>query len=344
VVLPTGVSDPLDNQSNFPVSTTVGGIPYTTQRCVNWVNSSIPGDTLAYKQSVVTVSWKSRALNLSVSQTSALYPGGEPPYNSGAGGSQNDYVPGATTTTTAPTPPVAPASVSATDISNPPSYQIQVSWPTVTSQPVPDHYEVVWTTTNPNGASITSLGSGNYSATSPLIAQTGATQTTAITVGPATTYYFQVISLAASQPSQMIYPIPTASATSPSPPAPQCSINNLTVTPSVGTNGAGVAVDKNGLLVNQTSFGLAVNVNGPCTNVQVGYAPAACTPAASGCTTSYATMTGTTGTWTGTAGAASTAWKVGTQIFTVFVNGIQYSPLVQQQVIVCTENGNSGKC
>ncbi len=106
-----------------------------------------------------------------------------------------------------------------------------------------------------------------------------------------------------------------------------------------------MAVDKNGLLVNESNFAFSVNAPTPCSNVTVGYAPAACTPGASGCTTYYASMTGTGGTLYGST-QSSLTWSDGTQIFTVFTGAspAQYSPLVQAQVQVCTENGNSGKC
>jgi hypothetical protein len=37
-------------------------------------------------------------------------------------------------------------------------------------------------------------------------------------------------------------------------------------------------------------------------------------------------------------------WSAGNQVFTVYVGGVQYSPLTQQQVSICEEHGNSGKC
>jgi prepilin-type N-terminal cleavage/methylation domain-containing protein len=368
VLLGSSVSDPL---AQMATSQTVGNVSYTIQRCVDWVNSSISGDTLAYKQAVVTVSWKSTALTMSVSQTSALYPGGESAYS----GPENDYIPGATTTTTAATAPSAPTGVTAVDDSSAPTNTIDVSWTPPTGTPTPDHYEVLWSTTNPSGASIATL-TGGYSLTSPL---TGTS--TDITVGAGTTYYVQVESIAAGQTSIVVSNTATVTTASSNPTtttttvpstttttvagsttttststttttststttttAPSCSINTLIVTPSVGTDGNGVALNKSGNLVNQSDFTLSVNANSGCSNVTVGYAPSTCTPGATGCSTTYATMTGSGGTIYGTAGTASTAWTVGTQKFTVFVGGVQYSPLTQQQVIVCTENGNSGKC
>lgn len=125
-----------------------------------------------------------------------------------------------------------------------------------------------------------------------------------------------------------------------------CTINSLVVSPSVGTNGKGVALTKAGTLADESSFNLSVNVSSSCANVTVGYAPSGCTPGASGCSTWYAAMTGSLGTLYGTAGGPGTVWNVGTNTFTVFTGTPSqiYSPLTQQQVILCTEKGTTGKC
>lgn len=125
-----------------------------------------------------------------------------------------------------------------------------------------------------------------------------------------------------------------------------CTINSLVVSPSVGTNGKGVAVTAAGTLADESSFNLSVNVSSSCANVTVGYAPGGCTPGASGCSTWYAAMTGSSGTLYGTAGGPATVWSVGTNTFTVFTGTppLIYTPLTQQQVILCTEKGTSGKC
>jgi prepilin-type N-terminal cleavage/methylation domain-containing protein len=125
-----------------------------------------------------------------------------------------------------------------------------------------------------------------------------------------------------------------------------CIVNSLSVAPMVGTNGGGVALTSTGLLADETSFQLSVNTSGPCSNVEVGYAPSGCTPGASGCPTLYAAVTGSGGTLYGTAGGVGTVWSVGTVAFTVFTGQtpVLYTPLTQQQVILCTEKGSSGKC
>ncbi len=345
VILSTSVSDPL---AALATSKTVGHTVYTLQRCVNWVNSTVSGDTLAYKQSVVTVSWSWAGLPGTVTQTSALYPGGEGAYT----GPDNEFATGTTTTIAAGSIPSPPTNVTAVDDPSSPANTIDVSWTAPATIPVPNYYVVLYTTTNPNGYSIASLGSGAYT-TSPNVTGTS----TLITVGPGTTYYFQVESVAGSQASTTTSNTATATSTATNPTTttsvpgptttttvPACSLNTLTVSPSVGTNGQGVALDSSGELVNESNFSLSVNVSAGCSNVTVGYAPSRCTPGANGCSTTYAVMTGSSGTFYGTAGASNTVWSVGTQIFTVFVNGLQYSPLTQQQVVVCTEKGNSGKC
>lgn len=125
-----------------------------------------------------------------------------------------------------------------------------------------------------------------------------------------------------------------------------CSINSLVVNPSQGKNAKGVALTALGTLADESDFSLSVNVNSNCSNVTVGYAPSGCEPGAVSCSTQYAAVTGGSGTLYGTAGTGTTLWHVGTVTFTVFTGSpaAQYSPLTQQQVILCTENGKSGSC
>ena len=362
VILPSGVNAPM---ASLPQSKSVGNVTYNIQRCVNWVDSTVSGDTLAYKQTVVTVSWAADGLTSTLSQTSALYPGGQGSYS----GQANDYVTGTTTATTTGVPPAPPTNVTAVDDASSPSNTIDVSWTNPASLPLPDYYLILYTTTNPLGTSIASLGAGAYTQ-SPNETGGSLSAPVLLTVGPGTTYYFQVVSVAAGTASTITSNTAVATSTSGAvtttttpgptttvagattttvPPTtttvPACAINTLTVTPTVGTNGGGVALTSAGFLVNVSSFSLSVNANSSCQNVAVGYAPSGCVPAQSGCPTTYASLSGS-GTLYGTAGTASTVWTVGTQTFTVFVGAtpVQYSPLTQQQVILCTQKGNSGKC
>lgn len=135
---------------------------------------------------------------------------------------------------------------------------------------------------------------------------------------------------------------PNTEATTPAP----CTVDSLVVNPSSGPNGTGVALTDSGQLADESSFSLTVNIGSDCSDVTVGYAPSGCTPGASGCPTQFAEVTGSGGTLYGTAGTSSTVWSVGTTTFTVFTGSppAEYSPLTQQQVILCTEKGDSGQC
>jgi hypothetical protein len=318
----------------------VAGVSYTIQTCISWVSDS-SGNSQAYKQSVVTVSWKADRLSSQVSQTSAIYPGGLGGYTAANNGSSGS--PG--TTVVSGPPPNPPTNVTATATT---SNTISVSWSPTTWYPVngtngTGFYVVVFTTI-PNGFT---SAPGGPPVTS--VSYTPSTETTAdtlpITVSPGETYYIQVEAFDTGVQQASVITSNTVTVTTPGSSGPTCTINSLVVSPSYGQNpNKGVAVDKSGKLVNESYFSLSVNAPSPCTNVTVEYAPAACTPGATGCTTYDATMTGTGGALYGTT-AAGLIWSTGTQQFTIY----QGSPLTQYQgvatqVQVCTENGSSGQC
>jgi prepilin-type N-terminal cleavage/methylation domain-containing protein len=294
-------------------------VQYTLTRCIYWVDSSIAQDTQAYKKSVVTVSWIMQGASYQVSQTSALYPGGAAAYTG---------TPGSTTTTTPPPTPSIPTNVAAHVDSVNTTNQIDVSW--TASSPTPASYYIVQ-------YSSTYSGSGTLASpftSSPLISGTS----WPAPVAPGATYYFQVVAVAAdgvtmSAPSSSVQQ-PIAQATT-SPAATTCTLTNLVVQPT------SAMVDKNGSLVGvpNNTFALSVNASGPCQNVTVAY-----NPTGTGTPPAPASVTGTIpGTLTGSTLPAQ--WAPGNQTFTVNVNGTtQYAPLVQVQVVICQEKGNSGKC
>jgi prepilin-type N-terminal cleavage/methylation domain-containing protein len=344
--VPSGCSNAVVlNTASTPIAGTstpapVGGVSYTIQTCISWVSDS-SGNSQAYKQSVVTVSWTADHLSSKVSQTSAIYPGGLGGYKAANNGSLGS--PG-TTVVTGP-PPNPPTNVTATATT---SNTISVSWTPTTWYPVngtngQGFYVVVYTTvpggftSAPGGPSVTTV---SYTPSSETTADT-----LPITVSPGETYYIQVEAFDTGVQQASAITSNTVTVTTPGSSSPTCVINSLVVSPSVGQNpNKGVAVDKNGNLVNESYFSLSVNAPSPCSNVTVAYAPAACTPGATGCTTDYATMTGTGGALYGNTLSGLT-WSTGTQQFTVY----QGSPSAQYQgvatqVQVCTENGNSGQC
>ena len=224
------------------------------------------------------------------------------------------------------------------------SQTIPLSLPATLSSPT----NVVQAITTAVGGSanpvIKALATPLQTALSGLLTLTGDYQTTSSGVLSVSALHISVLSGAGSG-DLAIASVGANTSTSVTTP-PSCSVTTLAVTPSTGANGAGVALKSSGQLADESSFQLAVGASTGCTNVQVAYAPTDCVPGAAGCTTSYAMLSGTGGTYYGTAGTSSTVWSVGTTTFTVYVGtpAVAYSPLAQQQVILCTQKGNSGKC
>lgn len=183
-------SGPLDS---LPGTEVEGHTTYDVLRCVYWSASSIPGSTGAYKQTVVKVSWQAPAGLQTVSQVSALYPGGYAP--------PSEYA-------AAPGPLSALQVCTAATSGSSPTDTIDVSW----TPPVgysPTDYVVYYTAYSPTGA-ITTDGEG-YAAI-----QVNSTST-AVTVGSGTTYYFQVVAVIGDTYSP---PSPTCSAATQPAPAP----------------------------------------------------------------------------------------------------------------------------
>lgn len=345
--------------ASLATTKTVANLTYTIQTCINWVNSTVSGETLAYKQSVVTVSWTANGISGHITQTSAIYPGGEGSYCP-----EQTCPVSATTTTTAPVvPPSPPTGVTALDDGNAPSNTIDVSWTPPFGVPNTAQYVVYYTTNNPGNADLT-LDGQPYT-TSPLVNGTS----TKLTVGPNTRYYIEVATVVSNQTSSASSSVnvktgngtttttvggtTTTVAGTTTTTAAACSINSLSVSPPPGGDSGNnkdsasvVALTSSGTLADETHFSLSVNASGSCSNVTVGYAPAGCTPGATGCATTYATMSGSGSTLFGTAGTGSTVWHVPSLTFIVFTGATptQYAPLTQKNITTCTQKGNSGAC
>lgn len=314
-----GTTTPPSGAALVPVYTKdIQSTPYTVSQCINWVNAS-NGDKGAYKQGVVTVTWKGAAGAQSLAETSALYPGGKGVYT----GPDNNFS-SSTTVSTAAVAPDPPTGVSATVGSgSTDTNTITVSWTPPGALPAPaSDYRVQYNTTDDFAAGY---------ASSPLVAGTSWTAG-ALTAG--TTYYFQVISIG-STGLQSTPSTPVASASTASSSSSGCSVSSLSVSP---TNGV---IDTAGTLLNGDSsggFSLAVNATSACADITVSYTTDGTTA------TQSSPLSGTGGQFTGSAGDSSTVWSAGNQVFTVYVGGAQYSPLTQQQVSICEEHGSSGKC
>lgn len=330
VVLPSGTTTPL----TAVTAKTLSGTTYTTVRCIYWIDSSVSGDTLAYKQTVVTVSWSTRGVPGQIVQTSAIYPGGEGAYTPGG---QQDFAPSqATSTTVVSGPPLPPINVTATPDPNSNWNTIDVAWQAPINSPTaPTNYIVEYISVPGNSACPTPLPSSPSPTQSP--PEPASASPLAVTVSPSTEYCFQVVSVA-SDGTQSVTPSNVASATTGAPPSNGCTVSSLTVNNSNNT----VMVDSNGFLVGSAGIPLSVQATNQCTNVSVGYTT-------TGSTVNQATMTGSNPTLSGTAGTSSTVWSVGNHVFTVYVTdsgGLHAynNGSVQQFVYICQEKGNSGHC
>jgi prepilin-type N-terminal cleavage/methylation domain-containing protein len=297
---------------------TLGPITYSIRRCVYWANSSIAADTDAYKQVVVTVSWQVAQVSSSISQTSSLYPGGETSTYNAPG--ENNFIPGATTTTTAPVAPSAPTWVSYADDPTFPTTEIDLVWSEPSTTPeAAAKYEVDYTTaSNYGGSGYLTLTPGTYTEVSFNTPGTAASPNV-ITVSSGTTYYIEVWAVAAdgttsTSPTNVVSVTTAASAQA-------CSVTELAVAPSE------VTLSKNNTFSPNDYLSLSVNATSACNDVQVAYTSTDLT------TVQFATVSGS-GTLTGTASSSSAngKWAAGNHTFTVYVNGTQYSPIVQQQV------------
>lgn len=193
-------------------------------------------------------------------------------------------------------------------------------------------------------STLASLGPALQTALSPVLTLTADEQTTANGVFSVSALHIAVLSGSGTGDMALSTVGPNTGQAA----TPSCSINSLVVNPSSGQGGGGVALTNSGTLADESSFQLSVNVNQGCSGVEVGYAPTGCTPGSSGCPTSYAPMTGTSGTYYGWAGTSSTVWQVGTTTFVVFTGATTtpaaYSPPTEQQVVLCTEKGTTGRC
>ena len=328
VTLPNGTTTPL----TAVTTRNVGNTQYTITRCLYWIDSTVTNDTLAYKQSVVTVSWSSHGIASKITQISAIYPGGEAVYQTG--GEQNFTPVAATPTTVAAGAPDFPQNVTAYKDPGTPAGAIDVSWSPPSASAVPAvNYIVDYIAVPSTSANCPSAPFSNPTSTQP---EPASASPLYIGASPATKYCVDVRSVAGDGTTTSS---PSAVATATTDAAtPTCTISNLVVNNSTTK----VPVDSNGHLVNQTSIPLAVNAQ-YCSGetVSVGYTT-------NTSTVQQASMTGNTSLLTGSAGTTSTVWSVGNDPFTVYVtdsSGLHtFSPAVQVFVTICQEKGNSGKC
>jgi len=311
-------------------ASTVGpirGITFSVQVCVYWTSAYVKGTLKpgAYKETVGTVTWADADGPHTVTETSALYPGGEGAY-SGTG--QNNYDPRNIDLGSggggSPAIPNPPQSASIADDSVNPTTAVDVSWtPPVTTPVLVTGWTIQFTDdTNANGSG--SMFVSNY--------PTASTSATVINLTPGHTYSFQVSAQSASVSSTPTATTPTSITL---PTTPPCTVSSVTVTPSTGT------VDFSGNLTSPSGgFSITAQANGTCQAgaVQVQYSTQ---PPGKNTTFYLANMSGS-GTLTGSAYQSGSVWQGGTIPFTVVVNGTVTS--VSQPVTLCQLKRNGTGC
>jgi prepilin-type N-terminal cleavage/methylation domain-containing protein len=334
----------------------IGNISYSTLRCVYWVDSSVSADTVAYKEVEVLVSWKAGATTYHVTQSSALYPGGETTYSP-----ENNFPPGGTTTTTAVGIPPTPTIVSATPDST--TGGLDVEWQPVSWTSSVQYWVEYWTgsSSRPTDPAVASNAPVNGIAATDNPSNLEY-QVTGLT--PGTVYYFDVFSVASGGAEST--PSAVASGTTPGTvvtttttlPGPTTTVSGPTTTTSttappacvvssIVVNPASPPVSQQkasaGQLANSNYLAVTVNASTVnCSGLSVKFA-------LSGGTAYTVALTPNSGTWTGQAGvggyidSAGDAWATSTYTFTVYQGSSAFlSPVAN--VTPCAESGNSGHC
>lgn len=314
--------------SSLATQATVRHTTFQIQSCLYWVAAS-DGSLQAYKQSVVTILWGNTG-QYHYTQTSALYPGGESGYTKPA----NNFTPVTTVPSSGapPAPPVAnsatPYTTSSTDTTTPQT-TINVNW-NVDNYTNPVQYNVEWWTGSAARPAQPSLAtpkpiSGSPDSTNPttqLDFQVGALK-------PGTLYYFDVVAVSGgltSQPSNVV----SASTTGSSTPG-TCTVYSINVSP------AQPLVSGNGTPSNFTSLSVTVQATSVCSGLSVEYGVDDSTG------TPQAPLTVVSLSYNGSvfSGSASqSTWSRTTYGFVVYQNGTPYSPLTQQNITICKQNGS----
>lgn len=291
-----------DINNNLQSSQTISHITFTTTRCVYWVSSST-GDTAAYKETWIGVSWFADGQNWHVSHMSAIYPGGEGKYTTG----QNNDNPGAAECQNQGTVPAAPVSLTAAADATYPASTVDLTWSAGTDTSggvvLPLQYEVDYSssvsgpwipfsTAGLTYANVDGLASGNQ-------------------------YWFEVWAIACDGTRSSSAATVSQSTASSSQP---CSATNFTVSPTSASIGSS---DK---LSGISAFQVSAEVTSGCSNVAVQYIP----------TITGSTVTdnapGGTGTLAWTTSASK--WAAGTVTFHLYIGGTDTGQ-VQQVTISC---------
>jgi hypothetical protein len=280
---------------------TQGGVKYTINRYIVWVNAQDASTTYdqAYKRLTVTVAWADQAGPHTVRQDSLLYPGGQGKY-----GGPEGAVATTTTPTTAPSLPVAPA-LNAPSVPADPAgeTEIDLTWTQATGGATTTSFTVQYST-NPSFPT----GSTNAIANLP----GSATSYSVTALASNTTYYFEV--LAVSGTNQVASN--SVSATTLSTPVPTCSLGPLTVTGATSLSSTGTILN-NGSGKMSENLNLGWSTTGTCSDSYdvVGTSPAFAADQGS----PYSLVSNGSGQYSGAVlSAGQKNWSIGVHTFAVW--------------------------
>jgi prepilin-type N-terminal cleavage/methylation domain-containing protein len=353
-----------ENPNNhLATSQKVGPITYSIYRCVYWVPSSTAGPTGtaglagAYKLSWVGVQWNASGISWHVTQTSAIYPGGENKYVA----ADSNGIPFTPNCQNHGSVPGAPVGLAATVDPTFPTTAIDLTWSEATGDPVsalPIQYEVDYQTTGsgqwvfyqdtfvPGTANNPFVVDGlvpgtsysfelyevacdsTYSAATSAVSLTtsGSSSTTTTTASTTTT---TVPSTTTTTVAGSTTTSTSSTSTTTTSVPPGCGLSNFAVSPA-----SGAAINSSGSLTgNQKYFLISVDATLGCSGLAVEYTP---TNNGQVWTDAY-TGAATTGTltWQTTA----TTWAEGTVVFNLFVAG--QSAGWSQSVLIACANGKN---
>ncbi len=332
---------PMDSMST---AQPVGGVTYHIRRCVYWqdqvvVENAETTTTVAgpYKKSVVTVMWTDQTGPQSVTETSAVYPGGRGLYTT----QDDNYSPPTTAASSglAPGQPGTPTVAAGTCQA---SCAMTVSWPVSPGSPTPDGYLVDYNTTGDFSGY-----PGGLFGQSPLQTHVsgGRGSWTVAGLAPDTLYWFQVI--AVYQGTDSVPSLAGSGATAGIQPS-ACVVYSLVVNPTQA------AVDVYGYLQNGGYFTMTVNASQDCTTglgqegVWVYYTTSSSTPVSTKLTPEQPQQTMLDGA-VPAPGGPEVAWTPGNHTFTVYTGSnsnppAPYNPRTEVQVNICQPDPVTGQC
>jgi hypothetical protein len=297
----------------------LGGVKYSIQRYVVWVNAQDATTTYtqAYKRLTVKVTWSDLAGAHTVRQDSLLYPGGRGAYQGPMGGAS-------TTTTTAATSPTQPVLNTITGLAAPAGEtQIPLTWSQPAGGAAVTSYSIEYSTSP-------SFPAGNFSVVSGLAPTITGHTVTALTAN--TTYYFEVIAYAGANSNVSHW---QSFATLSAPLA--CELTQLTVTGATSLSTTGTILG-NGNKMSE-DLALSLTTTGTCTD---GYEVKAVDPSSATDPGSPYVLAANAGNYTGTVSSSGAhGWAVGLHTFTVWDTTTNAATTVVKTFTVCTHGATS---